>query len=68
MSYNECSCIRTYRTTRKGGLPNTTYFSCKPIPLGSEFECFVDAITKIILYLEMYEGKVRMIKRPYLNN
>ena len=43
-----------------------TYVSKKPRPLGSEFKCFVDAITKIMLYVETQEGKVRMRKNVTL--
>ena len=47
------------------GLPNITYISRKPKPLGTEFKCFVDEITKVMLYLEVQEEKVRMSKKPH---
>ena len=56
------------RTTKTGGLPNITYVQRKPKPLGTEFKCFVDAITKIMLYIEVQEGKVRMSSKPHFAN
>ena len=37
-----------------------------PKPLGTEFKCFVDIITKGMLYFEVQEGKVRRSKKPHL--
>ena len=54
--------MQDYKT---GGLPNITYVSFKSKPLGTEFNCCVDRITKVMLYLEVQEGKVRMSKNLY---
>ena len=54
------------RTTKTGGLPNITYVQHKPKPLETKFKCFVDSIMKIMLYIEVQEGKVRMSKKHIL--
>jgi hypothetical protein len=45
------------QTTKKGGLPNISYIQRKPRPLGTEFKDTCDALTSMMLHLEIQKGE-----------
>ena len=55
----------SFRTTKTGGLPNLSFVTRKPEPLGTEFKNIVDGMTGAMLWLEIQEGKERMRQREY---
>ena len=57
--------ILSYRTTKTGGYPNISVVLRKPRWIGTEFKCFVDSVLRVMLYIEIQEGKVRMSKKGH---
>ena len=45
------------QTTKKGGLPNISYIQRKPRPLGTEFKDTCDALTGMMLHLEIQKAE-----------
>ena len=50
-----------------GGLPNISFISRKPQPLGTEFKVVCDSKTGIMLYVELQRGKKGMENAKYNN-
>ncbi|EJK44661.1 hypothetical protein THAOC_36784, partial [Thalassiosira oceanica] len=53
------------RTTQAGGFPNISFVARKPEPLGVELKALIDAVTTIMLYLEIQRGKEAMNTPKY---
>ena len=53
------------RKTKTGGLPNLTYVSRKPEPLGSEFKVASCSRSKVMLHLEIQRGAEGMKNSRY---
>lgn len=53
------------RTNKTGGLPNISFVTRKPKPLGTEFKCMADGETGVILCMEICEGKVGMQQKEF---
>ena len=52
------------RATKTGGLPNITFIRRKPKPLGTEFKTACDGLFRILLHLEIQEGREAMRSKP----
>jgi hypothetical protein len=50
------------RKDKLGGLPNISYIQRKPRPLGTEMKCVADAVTGMMVHLEIQEGRDAMRK------
>eukprot|EP00957_Ditylum_brightwellii_P207337 15352507-Ditylum_brightwellii.AAC.1 len=55
------------RTTAKGNLPHLLNIKRKPEPLGNKFKIVADAVTKMLLYLEIQRGKTPMRGAEFCN-
>jgi hypothetical protein len=53
------------KTSKTGNLPNISYVKRKPKPLGTEFKNMVCGATRIMLALEIQEGKFPMREKPH---
>ena len=49
-------------------MPNISFIQRKPKPLGSEFKSFTDGVLKVMLHMELQEGKIRMAKKAHFRN
>jgi hypothetical protein len=56
-------CPPTSRDLKLGGLPHLSFIQRKPRPLGTEFKSAADAVTGVMLWLEIQQGKAAMQKR-----
>jgi hypothetical protein len=52
-------------TSRFGGLPNISYITRKPEPLGTEFKTSVCPTLNIMTYMEVCKGKESMKNKPF---
>jgi hypothetical protein len=44
------------------GMPNMSYVPRKPVPLGCEVKCVADGTSGVMMYIELQEGKTRMMR------
>ena len=44
------------------GMPHMSYVPRKPIPLGCEIKCVADGTSGVMMYIEVQEGKTRMMR------
>ncbi len=54
--------LPSFRTTATGGLPNLSFITRKPEPLGTEFKILVDGFSGQMIWLEIQEGGSRIPK------
>ena len=44
------------------GMPHLSFVPRKPVPLGCELKCVADGTSGVMMYLELQEGKTRMMR------
>jgi hypothetical protein len=44
------------------GMPHMSYVPRKPVPLGCEVKCVADGTSGVMMYIELQEGKTRMMR------
>ena len=54
-----------FSTTKLRGLPNISYIMRKPQPLGTEFKNLVCGMSRLMLWLEIHEGKEQIQNKEY---
>jgi hypothetical protein len=47
------------------GMPHMSYVPRKPVPLGLEVKCVADGTSGVMMYLELQEGKTRMMRLQF---
>ena len=62
---NRPTIVFNRRTTKSSTWPNISYIQRKPKPLGAEYKNFVCSKLNVMGWLELQEGKVRMIDKPF---
>jgi Transposase IS4 len=62
---DESMCPWQPRTTKTGDLPHLSFVERKPRPLGTEFKNSCDALTGILLHLEIQEGKNKQRQKQF---
>ena len=55
------------RTSAYGGLPTISFVKRKPRPLGTELKDVVDGVHRVLLFLEIQEGKEQMKTKKYFS-
>jgi hypothetical protein len=53
------------RKDKRGGLPNIYFILRKPKPLGIEFKTICDADTRVMMWVEVQEGRTTLRQKTY---